>query len=109
MGSSTRVIAAVFLPVVGMALAGACVQVQRALGEDCLKDQDCLSGICSQLQCAASPPLLNGVPQGPPAEAGYDAAVEVGVESGGPGPDAPGDVVAETAPSGDDAADAPSE
>jgi hypothetical protein len=36
----------------------------RGLGEDCLKDQDCLSGICSQLKCAAAPPLIDGgIPQ----------------------------------------------
>jgi hypothetical protein len=110
MSSSTRIIAAAFPPVVAMALASACVQTQRALGEDCLKDQDCLSGICSQLQCAAAPPLLQGTPQAPPAEAGSDVGVEAGVDSASPGPDAPADVAAETTPSGDDSApDAPSE
>jgi hypothetical protein len=66
-------------------LASACADERRALGEGCLKDQDCLSGICSQLKCAASPPLLQGAPT---STAGPDAA---GVpEAGGPeaGPDA---------------------
>jgi hypothetical protein len=112
MSSRTRAFAAASLTVVAIAVASACVQTQRALGEDCLKDQDCLSGICSQLQCAAAPPLLDGgVPQGPGAEAGPEAGVDAAVEGG---PDAPPDVAAESAPPGDgagndSAADASSE
>jgi hypothetical protein len=63
--------------VAAMATAAGCVQTQRALGEDCLKDQDCLSGVCSQLQCAAAPPILQGVPPASTADAQspMDAAV----------------------------------
>jgi hypothetical protein len=39
-------------------LAGGCMETQRALGEACLKNDDCLSGICSSLTCAAAPPLV---------------------------------------------------
>jgi hypothetical protein len=46
--------------------SAACQLTSRGLGEDCLKDQDCLSGICSQLKCAAAFPPLNGIPQGVP-------------------------------------------
>jgi hypothetical protein len=49
-------------------LAGGCSPSQRALGEDCLKDQDCLSGICLQLQCAAEAPLLDGAVSAPSAD-----------------------------------------
>ena len=49
-----------------MGASAGCQLTSRALGEDCLKDQDCLSGICSQLKCAAAPPLLSGIPQGTP-------------------------------------------
>jgi hypothetical protein len=40
----------------GVFLPGACVETRRSLGEDCLKDDDCLSGVCAQLHCAALPP-----------------------------------------------------
>jgi hypothetical protein len=48
--------AAVILPWLGGAvMEAACVESRRSLGEDCLKNEDCLSGICSQLQCGALP------------------------------------------------------
>jgi hypothetical protein len=49
-----------------MGASAGCQLTSRALGEDCLKDQDCLSGICSQLKCAAAPPYLTTIPQGAP-------------------------------------------
>jgi hypothetical protein len=50
-----------------MGASAACELTSRGLGEDCLKDQDCLSGICSQLKCAAAFPVLEGgIPQGVP-------------------------------------------
>jgi hypothetical protein len=104
MSPRTRAVVAASLSVGAIALAGACVQTQRALGEDCLKDQDCLSGICSQLQCAAAPPLLDGAAQAPPGEAGSDDAVaDVAVDSSPP--DAPPDAPPESAPPGGDAGD----
>lgn len=51
---------AVFLPFFGgIVLSSACVETRRSLGEDCLKDDDCLSGVCSQLFCAALPPTID--------------------------------------------------
>ena len=43
-----------------LTVAVACTETRRSLGEDCLKDDDCLSGFCSQLQCSAPPQLLDG-------------------------------------------------
>ena len=40
-------------------LAAACAETKRALGDACLKSEDCLSGICSQLVCAAAPPTTD--------------------------------------------------
>jgi hypothetical protein len=51
----------------------ACMETQRSLGEDCLKNDDCLSGICSSLICAAAPPLVG---TGPVADAA--TAVDAG-------------------------------
>jgi hypothetical protein len=64
-----RAIAVIVLPIAVGAASG-CVESQRALGEACLKDQDCLSGICSQLQCAATPPVLDATAPPPVADTG---------------------------------------
>jgi hypothetical protein len=68
MSTRSRALARASVAVVlsAMGASAGCQLTSRALGEDCLKDQDCLSGICSQLKCAAAPPLLNGIPQGTP-------------------------------------------
>jgi hypothetical protein len=92
-------------------LAASCAETRRSQGEACLKSEDCLSGICSQLVCVAAPPTIDaavendaaatGPETGPAAETGPgDAAVDVveagpetGPEASGPdsSPDAPGD------------------
>jgi hypothetical protein len=78
-------------------LTSACLETRRSVGEDCLKSQDCLSGICSQLVCVAAPSTTDQKPQGEgggAAEAGSDvgtpaeAAAESGADAGG---DAPSD------------------
>jgi hypothetical protein len=52
-------------------LGAACVELQGSLGSDCLKNQDCQSGVCSQLHCAEKPPLFE-------FEAGPDAGPDAG-------------------------------
>jgi hypothetical protein len=37
-----------------------CAGEQKALGEGCIKGEDCLSGVCSDGVCIAAPPLLDG-------------------------------------------------
>jgi hypothetical protein len=44
---------------IGALLGNACLETRRSLGEDCLKDGDCQSGVCSQLRCAATPPTTD--------------------------------------------------
>jgi hypothetical protein len=41
---------------------GACLETRHSLGADCLKDGDCISGVCTQLRCAASPPTIDSRP-----------------------------------------------
>jgi hypothetical protein len=65
------------------AIAG-CQLTSRALGEDCLKDQDCLSGICSQLKCAAAPPLLSSIPEGTPDSGGPQDSAASTPDTGSP-------------------------
>ncbi|MEI7894894.1 MAG: hypothetical protein WCI05_17485 [Myxococcales bacterium] len=74
MGSSGVVARGAFVVMV-LTLAAACAELRRSLGEECLKDDDCLSGICSQLQCVAAPPMLDG--SLPFREAGLDAGTDV--------------------------------
>jgi hypothetical protein len=64
-----------------LGVAEACTQLRGSLGDDCLKDQDCLSNVCAQLHCAAAPPLLDvtpSVPTGADATVDADAAGEAG-------------------------------
>lgn len=107
-----RALVAVALCIVGA--SAACQLTSRGLGEDCLKDQDCLSGICSQLKCAAAPPLIDGgFPQGsedtgapqdstaPPPDTGTpEAAMDTGTANM---PDSANDSAGDASP------DAPSE
>jgi hypothetical protein len=95
MSTRSRAVARALVAVVlgAMGTSAGCQVTSRSLGEDCLKDQDCLSGICSQLKCTAAPPVLEGgIPQGvpdtgappqdsaaPPPETGApEAAVDTG-------------------------------
>jgi hypothetical protein len=89
---------AVFLALVVIGLLAACTDTRRSLGDDCLKNQDCLSGICSEYVCTAPPPLLDamvdnadatpveetGPGEGAAPEGGAaEAAAEAGAETGG--------------------------
>ena len=84
---------------VAMTVASACAPAQRPNGEACIKDQDCLSGICSGLLCAPTPTLLDAEVNGPgaPKEAAAPDAEEAGDDATGEdsssdsGGDAPGD------------------
>lgn len=61
------------------ALAFACTETRHILGEDCIKDQDCQSDICSNLKCAAAPPLLDrDASTHPAADSSTDAVAEAG-------------------------------
>jgi hypothetical protein len=77
------------------------METRRSLGEDCLKNDDCLSGVCSQLHCAASPPLIDAQVTRPEAD---DDAIDgpaeatTGVEAGDALVDTAGDTFAESAP-----------
>jgi hypothetical protein len=76
-----RRVLGVGLLALAIACAAACAETRRSLGEDCLKDPDCLSGICSALHCAASPPILGNEPP-PSQDAGADAVSDASGEGG---------------------------
>jgi hypothetical protein len=39
-----------------------CANVDRGLGEACLRDEDCLSGVCAGQVCVSAPPVLSTLP-----------------------------------------------
>ena len=93
-----RVLVFVVAGIASLSLAFACATTKRAPGEECLKSEDCLSGICSQLVCAAAPPLTSS----------EDNNTEAGAADTGPAPEAGPEAAAETGPgpeAGDDSSD----
>jgi hypothetical protein len=69
-------------------VVAACVELKGSLGSDCLKNEDCQSGVCVQLRCAEQPPALE-------LEAGPDAAVD-GTADAPPGTGMDGPVTMKT-------------
>jgi hypothetical protein len=71
-----------WLGVVGM--LASCGETRRPIGEECLRDDDCLSGVCSARSCVSAPPLKVGAsgqaPEEEPdiADASMDASIEGG-------------------------------
>jgi hypothetical protein len=83
-----------------VATFAACADLRFGLGEECLKDPDCLSGICTGGRCTAAPPIgtvspVDATPDTSMGEAGGEAAA-----------DATGDTASDTS-SPADAADGP--
>jgi hypothetical protein len=77
---------------VASGIIAACVELKGQLGSDCLKNDDCQSGVCAQLHCVQVPPEFL-------FEAGVDAGADA-ADSAPPPPmedapnpttDAPGD------------------
>ena len=50
---------AVLLALVAVGVLAACTDTRGPNGAQCLKDHDCLSGLCSGFVCAESPPLVD--------------------------------------------------
>ena len=46
----------------------ACGESRLPIGEECLRGDDCLSGICSERTCVSAPPLVTGLGASPPSE-----------------------------------------
>jgi hypothetical protein len=55
-------------------LAASCTDDRGSIGDDCLKDEDCASGVCAELVCAAGPTYLDAAPAVADAEEMIDAA-----------------------------------
>lgn len=69
-----------------LALLAACGETRLPIGDECLRGDDCLSGVCSSRTCVAAPTLVTGaggpppdeVPRIPIVEAGADAPSDAG-------------------------------
>ena len=46
----------------------ACGETRRPIGDECLRGDDCLSGVCASRSCVAAAPLVGGVGGPPPDE-----------------------------------------
>jgi predicted small secreted protein len=83
-----------------IAMLAACTETARGLGEQCLKGEDCTSGVCVGQVCSESPPLLQGNPT-TPADAASEAATTSDASDASSVTDAP----AESAPPVDASSD----
>jgi hypothetical protein len=59
----------------------ACGETRRPIGDECLRDDDCLSGVCSARSCVSAPPLRTGATGPTPDEEPDIAAADGGVVS----------------------------
>jgi hypothetical protein len=69
----------------------ACGETRRPIGDECLRGDDCLSGVCSARTCVAAPPLVNGSGAAPPDELPLVPIVEGGAAASDAARDAPGE------------------
>jgi hypothetical protein len=43
-----------------------CDETRRPIGEECLRSEDCLSGVCSARACGSTPPVAGELGAAPP-------------------------------------------
>jgi hypothetical protein len=72
------------------ALLFACGETRRPIGDECLRDEDCLSSVCSARSCVSAPPLKTGATgptpdEEPDIEAGDGGVVAPPTDAGGEG------------------------
>lgn len=74
--------------VAALLLAAACGESRRPIGDECIRDEDCLSQVCAARACASAPSLVNGAsnPPGPeepriPDDASLGPARDAGADS----------------------------
>ncbi|MBX3259872.1 MAG: hypothetical protein KIS78_01360 [Labilithrix sp.] len=51
-----------------LALVCACGESRRPIGEECLRDEDCLSNFCAARACVSAPSLVTGASGSPDDE-----------------------------------------
>jgi hypothetical protein len=63
-GRAVLACALVFFPVLASAIA--CGETRRPIGDECLRGDDCLSGVCADRTCVSAPSLVTGAQSQPP-------------------------------------------
>ncbi|MBX3228326.1 MAG: hypothetical protein KIT84_06720 [Labilithrix sp.] len=51
-----------------LVLVLACGESRRPIGDECIRDEDCLSDVCAARVCAPAPGLVSGASNPPPPE-----------------------------------------
>ena len=51
-----------------LGVLAACGETRRPIGDECLRNEDCLSGVCSARSCVPAPPLKVGAGDPAPEE-----------------------------------------
>jgi hypothetical protein len=59
-------------------IVSACGETRSPIGDECLRGDDCLSGVCSARTCVAAPTLVVGAGPPPPDEVPRIPVVEGG-------------------------------
>lgn len=63
----------------------ACGETRSPVGDECLRSEDCLSGVCSARTCVAAPPLVvggGGEPDQTPGIGAPDGGTDVTSDGG---------------------------
>jgi len=68
-------------------LAQACAQTKLPLGSDCIKSEDCLSGVCTALVCAAPGPTTSVEETAEAATSDAEAVEDTSTADTGSAPD----------------------
>ncbi len=83
-------IATALLALAAPGLVSACGESRRPIGEECLRDEDCLSNFCAARACVSAPVLVTGASAPPDeeepliptvADAGSGASRDASVET----------------------------
>ncbi|MDB4946016.1 MAG: hypothetical protein JWP97_5550 [Labilithrix sp.] len=75
------------LALLAVVIVAACGETRSPIGDECLRGDDCLSGVCSSRTCVAAPPLVSGATGTPPDESvdipdGSAAIADAGPQGG---------------------------
>ena len=74
------------------ALVSACGESRRPIGEECLRNEDCLSNFCAARSCVSAPALVTGASDPPDeAEPLIPTVTDAGSSGGSDASDAGGD------------------
>ncbi len=65
-----------------LTLGAGCEETRRSLGEECLRNEDCLSGTCSARTCVSERPVVSTPVEAPPPRVDAGTPTDADVEGG---------------------------